>query len=63
MLVSTEESVGLGAEMRINRPVLNICQPDPLLPQGHLVMLQRTTLKGQTGLEHELKQLFSHNLY
>ena len=35
-------------------PVLNISQPDSLLPHGHLVMFHRVTLQGQTGLEHEL---------
>ena len=32
----------------------NIIQPDSLQPQGHLVMFQRATYQGQTGLELEL---------
>ena len=31
-----------------------LIQPDSHLPQGHLVMFQRATLQGQTGLELEL---------
>ena len=57
-LTNATKNITSFAKEVINRPVLNIYQPDSLLPQGHLAMFQRTTLKGQTGLEHELKQLF-----